>query len=223
MTTPPPPGVPQRRGLGCFGWGCAIVVVLVLLIGGLVAGIGYFGYSKISNLTSTAPTTVQSFDGGDATYQSALQKTNTFSQAVQQNQPATIELSADEINTLIARDPDFAKSQIHAFISMTGDRGDLQVSLPTNLIPYGLIKDRFLNVEASFTPQFDSANKTLNFTLHSFSFAGGTVPPAQLPTIQNNINPLLNTQLQNSADARSILSRAQNIEIRDGKLVIQLQ
>jgi hypothetical protein len=225
MTTPPspPPAVPAKRGLGCFGWGCAVLVVLLLLIGGLVLGISYFGYSKITHLTSTEPATVQSFDGGDAVYQGALQKTNAFDQSVQQNQPATLELTADEINTLIARDPDFAKYQIHAFITMTGDHGDMQVSLPTNLIPYGLLKDRYLNVEADFTPSFDPSTKALNFTLHSFKFGGGVVPPDQLMTVQDNINPLLNTQLQNSSDAKQILDRAQAIQIRDGKLFIQVQ
>jgi hypothetical protein len=225
MATPPsaPPGVPEKRGLGCFGWGCAVLVVLLLLIGGLIAGISYFGYSKISNLTSTAPTTVRTYDGGDTVYQSAIQKTNTFDQAVQRDQPATLELSADEINTLIARDPDFTKYQIRAFVTMTGDHGDMQISLPTNLIPYGLIKDRYLNVEAEFTPAFDPSTKALNFTLHTFKFGGGSVPPAQLTTVQNNLNPLLNTQLQNSDAAKQILDRAQVIEIRDGKLIIKMQ
>ena len=222
-TSPPAPPVPKKRGGGCFAWGCTAVLVVLLLIVGLLTAISYLGYHKISNLTSSQPITVETFDGGDAVYQAAIQKTNTFDQAVQQGQPATLELSADEINTLIARDPDFAKNQIHASVTMTADHGDLQLSLPTNLIPYGLIKDRYLNVEADFTPVFDPANKTLNFNLHTFKFAGGTVPPEQLPTVQNNLNPLLNTQLQNSPDAKRLLDHAQSIEIRDGKLIIKLQ
>ena len=220
---PPPPAAPQKSGAGCFSWGCTAVLVFLLLIVGALFTLSYFSFSKITHLTSTAPTTPAAFDGGDGVYQKAMQKTDDFSQTIQQNKPTSLELSADEINTLIARDPDFAKYQIRTFVSMTGDHADVQISLPTNLIPYGLIKDRFLNVEADVTPAFDPATKSINFTLHSFKFAGGTVPPEELPKVQDNLNPLINTQIQNSPDAKQVLDRAKDIEIRNGKLIIQME
>lgn len=219
---PPPPSqtAPSRRGLGCFGIGCIVVVAVLLGFGALIAGLGYFGYSKLGALTSMAPTTAQNFDGGNAIYQSAQQKGNDFQQNLQQNRPATLEFTADELNTLIARDPDFARSQIHLFVSMTGDRGRVEVSLPGSLIPLGLIKDRYFNGNAEFGLGFDPATKNLKIDLHALKIGPDTIPPDQLPALQSQLQPLINAQLQNSPDAKRVLDQAQSIEIRDGKLVI---
>ena len=107
LTNPPPPPVVvrPRKGLGCWLGGCVGLLIALLVIVGLVAAIGYFSYDKVLHLTSATPTTVPNPDGGDEVYQAAVQKLNAFSQALQQNQPATLQLNASEINTLIARDP----------------------------------------------------------------------------------------------------------------------
>jgi hypothetical protein len=222
MTTPPPPVVvQQKRGLGCFGIGCVILVVVLLLLGALIAGGVYFGYSKIDTLTSTSPAISQNFDGGDNLNQTAQQKGSDFENALHTDQPATIEYSAEELNTLIARDPDFASNQIHLVITTTGDQARIQSSLPTNLIPFGLIKDRYVNIDAQFGLGFDAATKTLKIDLHALKFQSQSVPSDQLPALQAQLEPFINTQLQRSPEAKRVLDHAESIEIRDGKLVIQ--
>jgi hypothetical protein len=225
MTTPPQPPVVirEKKGMGCFGIGCVVLLVALLLFGGLIAGIGYLAYSKAGSLTSAAPLTTRSFDGGDEMYGGAQQKLAVFHQALQQNQPATLELSADEINTLIARDPDMTGSQIHAFVAMTGDQMDLEASIPTSLLPFGLFQGRYLNGEASLSPAFDPASKSLTFTLHALKIGSEAVPAAQLPALQTELQPFINTQMQRYPDAKNFLDHAQYIEVRDSKLLLRTQ
>jgi hypothetical protein len=60
MTNPPPPVVVQKKGgMGCFGIGCVILLIVVVLLGALGFGLGYFAYKKGAALTSPEATTVQ--------------------------------------------------------------------------------------------------------------------------------------------------------------------
>jgi len=226
MDTPPPaPAAPveKKRGLGCFGCGCLILVVLVLLCVGLVGGVCYWTYHQASKLTSPVPSTVQNFDGGDALYQGATQKLTTFDQALQQHQPNTLQLSADEINTLIARDRDFADNNIHAFVTMTDDKASMQISLPTSALPMGMFHGRYVNGEISFGLNFDPTSKTLAFTLQGLHLANEDVPKNILPTLQTQLAPYINQLLQNDPECKKILNQAKSIEIKDGLLIIELE
>jgi hypothetical protein len=223
-TSPPVVIVREKRGLGCFGGGCLAVILVLLLLAALTGGIGYFTYKKGVSLTSTSPKTVQTFDGGDAVYQGAEQKLTTFNQAVQQDQPGALELTADEINTLIARAPDLAANGVHIFITLTGDKAHAQVSLPTSMLPAGILKDRYVNGEVDFTPAFDSADKSLTLILHSLQIGDETVPESELPMLQSQfIAPAINAACQGSPAIKEMLSRTTEISVHDGKLVVQTQ
>ncbi len=226
METPPPaPVAPvqKKRGWGCFGCGCVILVVLVLLFVGLIGGLGYWGYHSAAKLTSPTPASIQTFDGGDALYQGATQKLTSFDQALQAHQPATLQLSADEINTLIARDHDFADNNIHAFMTMTDDKADLQISFPTSALKMALYSGRYVNAEVGFSPSFDPTSKTLSFVLSSLHVADQELPKDVFPTLQTQLTPAINQMLQKDPECGKILNQAKSIEIKDGLLTIDIE
>jgi len=226
MATPPPaPGAPveKKRGLACFGCGCLILIILALLLLGLIGGAGYWTYHKAAKLTSPTPSTIQTFDGGDALYQGATQKLTSFDQALQQHQPATLQLSADEINTLIARDHDFADNNIHAFVTMTDDKANLQISFPASALQVGLFTGRYVNGAVSLGLNFDPASKTIRFIPASLRLADEEVPKDFLPALQNQLNPAINQLLQKDSECQKILTQAKSIEIKDGLLSIEIQ
>jgi hypothetical protein len=224
MTTPPPPVVVrEKRGMGCFGCGCLVVLVVLILLAALVGGLSYFAYTKGMTLTSTTPGGIQTFDGGDDVYHGAEQKLTTFNEAVQQNQPATLELSADEVNTLIARSPDLAGSQIHLFLSFTDSTAHVQASLPTNLLPFGIIKDRYINGDSDFIPGLDPSTKSVTLVLQRLRIGSEEVPKGDLSTLQSEMEPAINTQLQKTPAIKQVLDRATFIGIKGGKLLIQTQ
>src|SRR5476649_2615445 len=97
ISLPPPPAPPKKKGMGCLGCGCLILVLLVILFVGLVAGGTYLG---VVGFTSSTAATIPSFNGSDDVYNIAHQKITAFGHDVIYHQAATIQLSADEINTL---------------------------------------------------------------------------------------------------------------------------
>jgi hypothetical protein len=219
--TTPPPAPPKKRGLGCFGCGCLILALLAVLFLALVMSGGYVLYSKVVALTSLVPLAVPSFDGGDEMYNSARQKVVEFDQDLRDHQSATLQLSGDEINTLIARDPRFAKNKILLYVTLSNNAASVQTSVPTGLITYGLIPGRYLNGTTSFGLDFDSDGKTLNLNLQSLQMGDKEIPQDDLPGLQGLLSPLFNSLLQSDPELKLVLDQAKSIEIQNNELVIE--
>ena len=220
VSTPP---VPKKSGLGCLGCGCLVLALLVILFLALVAGAGYLGYTKAVSLTSTTPAAVPSFNGSDDVYNTAEQKVTAFGHDVQNHQAATVRLSADEINTLIARNPDLIRQKAHLFVTLTNDQAQVQGSLPTDELSHGILKNRYLNFDTTFGLGFNSDTKSLDLALHHLQIGDQPTPQNLLPTMQAEFTPLLNAELQKYPGTKDLLQQAKSIEIKDGELVIETQ
>jgi len=217
----PPPTVAKKRGFGCCGCGCLFLAVLALLLCALIGGTGYLAYHEIVQVTSTTPVTIPTFDGGDQVYSSAQQKMQAFDHDVQNHVPATLRLSADEINTLIARNPNFSKNNIQLYVSMHDDQARLQSSIPSGLFSGNTIKGRYLNADVSFSLSFDNESKMISFNLKSAKVGSTTLPENNLAGIQASTDPAINGILQKTAGFKEIIQQASSIEIKDSELVIQ--
>jgi len=130
---------PPKKGLGCFGRGCLILLVfLIVLVIACFAGV-YWGLHRHSALfygnywlaktrsIAEAPTAVPEFNASDQQIQLVQERWQDFEQKTRAGQPAEIELSADDINALIATSDDVRGK---VFASIDGDQLRLQASLP---------------------------------------------------------------------------------------------
>src|SRR6266446_6685092 len=108
----PPP--PQQKGMGCFGRGCLILLVFaVVLMLACCAGL-YWGFRHQSAVVrgayflakthaiTTSPRPVPQYTASDAEIQTVKERWQDFKKAVPGQQPAEIELTANDINSLIA-------------------------------------------------------------------------------------------------------------------------
>jgi len=225
MANPPPPDAPveKKRGMGCWGCGCLILALVAVLFLGLVAGGAYLLYSEAVSLTSTTPATVPSFTGTDDVYQTAREKLSGFDHDLKNHQAATIQLSADEINALISRDPDFIENKIHLYVTLSNDQARAQISLPVSFFQLGILRDRYLNADTSFGLNFDPSAKTLNLDLRSAQVGDRDIPADYLPMTQNEINQVFNQMMQKDPNFEDFLQQAKSIRIKDGELVIETQ
>jgi hypothetical protein len=132
-------------------------------------------------------------------------------------------LSADELNTIFARDPQFIARKIKLFVTMTGNEATVQGSVPTDSVPQmkALLSDRYFNFNFSANVDFNPDNHTLNLVLHSLQLADQPTPANGLTVMQTEFNTLLNLELQKNPAAKNLLDHAQTIAIQDGQLVIQ--
>jgi hypothetical protein len=129
---------PRRKGLGCFARGCLILLIfaIVLAIAGF-AGL-YWGLHRNSALfygsywlaktgsLAQAPTPVPEFNASGQQIQLVQERWQDFEQKTRAAQAAEIELSADDINALIATEGVRGK----VFVSIDGNLLRLQASVP---------------------------------------------------------------------------------------------
>lgn len=216
ISTAPPQK--QKESWGCWGCGCGLLVLVVILG---IALAGWSGYFTVHKLTDAAATEIPQHDSGDTVYRTASQKITDFEDALEQSRPSALHLDSDEINTIIARDPDYAKIRGHLFIKLDGDHADIQASLPLGMFEKVAFADRYLNGTATLGISFDSQDKSLDVDLRHLALKGTEFPANSVASFSQSINTTLNSKLQAEPGAREFLNRVQKISIENGELVIE--
>lgn len=130
---------PQRKGLGCFGRGCLIfmifaIVLAIACLAGMYWGLhrhsalfyGSYWMAKTRSLAE-APTPVPEFNASDQQIHLVQERWQEFEQKTRAGQSAQIELSADDINALIAANEDVRRK---VFVSIDRNQLRLQLSVP---------------------------------------------------------------------------------------------
>jgi flagellar basal body-associated protein FliL len=219
----PAPPARKKSGMGCLGCGCLIVILIILLLVGLVGGAIYLGFKQVVTVTSSAPAAIPAYNGTDDIYTGAQKKLADFNQAVGAGTPASLTLSADEINALLAHDPDLAKFQVRIAVSLDGDEARVQGSLPTDAIPYlgKEVPGRFFNLDTTFVIHFNDDTKIVSLDLHKAQLGDTTAPESSLAGLSTQLVPSLNSLLQKSPDCHNALAAAKTVEIKDGQFVIE--
>jgi len=115
MDSPPPaplPPPPPARGMGCFAKGClTLIIVAVALFIVCLCG-GWFVLTRFADkFTATQPAMVEVQQPTPAEAQAAQAKREALRAAIRNNQETTVEFTADDLNTLIANDPDFRRAR----------------------------------------------------------------------------------------------------------------
>ena len=130
---------PPKKGLGCFARGCLILVVFgIVLAIACVAGL-YWGFQRHSAIVhgiywlakthsiAQAPDPVPEFAASEEQIERGQARWRDFEQKIRAGQQTEIELTADDINSLIAANRD---RRWKAFVSMEENRLRLQTSVP---------------------------------------------------------------------------------------------
>lgn len=217
----PQPPVVRREGLGCFGKGCLILCLLFLFF--LIAGaVGiYWGmkrhpevvqgafWASRTHILSDKPAEVPHFETTDEDIASAKQKWKAFDQATKREEPAQIELTADDLNNLIASNE---RSRGKAFVTIEGNQLHAKTSLPLGNYLNGTgLSGYYLNGE--ITVDSNGADSIAKSGLAAVTVNGKALPPN-----------VLNWQYRNKP-LHDYLGELQttSVFIRDGKVILSRQ
>ena len=75
----------------------------------------------------------------------SVKRWTLFNRRRQAGQPASLHLTSNEINTLIARDPSYDKIKGHLFIALKDNEATIQTSLPLSSVESVMLTDSYLN------------------------------------------------------------------------------
>ena len=190
MTAPAPawfePPPKQKKGIGCFGKGCLILIVCLLLLSAVFLGVGYMSirYTVTASSPRELPTVVTS----ETEEQAVQQRWENFKSATRDHEPATevvdaaqartpprIEFSASDINQLIAAN---RNSRGKAFVSIENNVGHVQVSIPLEKVGF---PGRYLNGDFDVTASPDGDPWKIRVTKTSLS--GVDIPEKMLNSL----------------------------------------
>ena len=105
----PPTQIPKSKGgCACCAMGCTSMFVLALVGLAMIIGLLWWGLGEVvKEYTASGPIAVAT-ETTDAEYAAAEQKYNALAEAARSRRTVTVQLSASEVNALIARHPEFA-------------------------------------------------------------------------------------------------------------------
>ena len=217
--------------MGCLGCGCLLLALLGFLFVAVIGLAVYGAYSTAMAMTTTEPVTLPAGNTSDDLYGRARQKLADFDHDVVNHQAATVNFSADEINSMLAHNPDMSKNRIQAVVSFTDNEARVQAAFPTDDVSRGLITGRYTSFDVSFEVHFDQVTKNVNIIPRSLQIGDKPILGAGAENDQANeammrlftptIDQQLNAAIRKSSDGASLLEQAQSIEVKGGQLVLQ--
>lgn len=146
---------PRQQRSGCFGKGCLIFFVLVIVFAIALVGGAYYGvrhyYLASEPMPLATPPPTEEAEVTRENPQEVTQRIETFKAAARQAQPAQAGLSAGDINALIDRN---SRSRGTAVVTIEGETARVQMSVPMNRfdLPWQRslgLSDRYLNAQFS--------------------------------------------------------------------------
>ena len=220
---------PPKRGMGCFGKGCLILIASGILL--VVGGIGgtywslrhYLSDKPAPILEATAPTATTAATPGETSVAAPIEKSaevrerlDTMKKAARSHERTGVELTAADINSLIAAN---RKSRGTASVGINDTALQAQFSIPLQRLDVPFrnalgLGNRYLNATVSITapPGTNASSVQMSdVTLNGHSISAGLLD-WQLPGVGKS----LRTYVIKYANKYGVTDG----EIRDGKVIL---
>jgi hypothetical protein len=171
---------PQRSGCGCCGClGCLGTVVLVL--GLAVVALVFFLYEIAA---SDRPARPPSLAANPEIYVSARKKWDDFNR---DSSVRALTLSDTEINSLLAKAPEFGFLAGGATVTSRENGIQLQLSVPVKIIPF---YTKYINADVFLRPVITGENIDLN--IYGVDAEGRPLDAASLQRFKSQAQPAIN-------------------------------
>jgi len=221
---------PPKRGMGCFGKGCLILIASGILL--VVGGIGgtywslrhvYLSDKPAPIPETSAPSETTAATPGETSVATAREKSaevrerlDTMKKAARAHEQTGVELTAADINSLIAAN---RKSRGTASVGINDTALQAQFSIPLQRLDVPFrnalgLGDRYLNATVTIVapPGTNASSVQLSeVTLNGHTFSGGLLD-WQLPGVGKS----LRTYVIKYANQHGVTDG----EIRDGKVIL---
>jgi hypothetical protein len=221
---------PPKRGTGCFGKGCLILIVLAILLVAVGVGGTYWGLRHVylSDKPAPIPETTAATETSEATPAATSVATpseksaevrerfDTMKKAARAHEATEVELTAADINALIAAN---RKSRGTASVGISDTALQAQFSIPLEKLDvpfrsaFGL-NDRYLNATVSIVaPPGTNANSV---QLSDVTLNGHGIPSGLLDWGLPGVGRSLRSYVIKYANQYGVTDG----EIRDGKVIL---
>jgi hypothetical protein len=209
------PAEPEKKGHGCFFYGCITLIVLSVLALVAIGIIAYSAYSYLNGMveqyTSTKPIELPTVNYTPEQHKELDDRWAAFQKALDDGETAEIVLTGDDINALISENPEI-KGKV--YVTVKDDEISGQISIPLDQLPlFG--KGRFLNAKAVFDAKLEDGE--LEVHLKSGEVNGKVMPPDVAQQFQKQ-NLFENV---NDPKMRAEIRKFESMQIKGDKVILK--
>jgi len=195
----------KKGGKGCLTCGCIGLIVIVLLIGGMIGGGAFYANKVIEPYITETPIKITPYKATE----SEMTKVQKKVDAVKDGSSKVLFLTGNELNTLVAMNPDTAQLSENVYFYIIKDVMRIKGNIPIPVINKYL--SGRIDVRAKTT------GKDIAINIISIVLEKGTIPPESMNEIQRmNLYDQIKTNPQSSEAASQISA----INIANGRLQI---
>jgi hypothetical protein len=213
----------EKRKKGCLFYGCLTSIILGLVLFVAVPLAIYYGVNVavgkfVENYSDVDPIELPTIEMAEADLTMLKQRVETFREAIKNKEASPpLELSAEEINALIFHDKQLEKLKGKAYLEIEGNALKGKVSIPLNELNLDSDVPRYINGSGAFEVSISNGN--LSVILQSLEIKGKSLP-APIQNVIQGKNLFENAQWD--PDTERLIKRLKTFEIRDGKLLLEL-
>ncbi len=199
------------------------MAVIALILLALVVGTSWFFYGKTINaFTADAPASIEIAAPTEADTTTGTEKIERLRGAMGNQQSVTVELTADELNALIARHPSFQDLRGKFRVGIANSILDVAMSVPLADIPLPRLKHRWFNGTARFGLIYDEDR--FNLAVKSLEANGQNIDLSGLQsfadTYNNSFNEGFNKSQRKNRESDEFWQNVKSMTVVDDKLII---
>ncbi|CAN5196389.1 hypothetical protein BH20VER2_BH20VER2_12140 [soil metagenome] len=199
------------------------MLIIALVFFALVLGGTWYLYGRVVNaVTSPTPITVQLEEPNEAQFTAANQKLRQIEAAAAAKEAVTVEFTADDLNALIARHPDYTDLRGKVRVAIADSIATLELSVPLRKVPLPRVKHRWFTGSASFGLTYDESGFTFsprsiianNYSIADDFFQG------LAPTFNNYFNQEWDRSDRSETPHGDLWPQVRSVIVRDDKVVV---
>jgi len=204
------PEASDMKRHGCLFYGCLTSIVLILLISlALYLSAKWVTQKVVYRFTSENQLVLSTSDLDSTQTALVIKRYDDFKSAFESGKEgALLLLNSDELNSLIAKHPDFEKIKDNVSIDLVSNNINVKINFPLDRYGY---KGRFLTGEAMGS--LERPGGVLFVELKRLKLGDTEVPDSYLPGQKN-----LLSKVYEDPDKAKFLARFKTIEIVNGLL-----
>ena len=203
-----------KKGMGLFAKIFIALVVIFFVMAGCVACGAYFLYRKVASFTAARATQIPTYPATQQEYDDVRTRLADFQTATSNDKAAKLELTANDINTLIALDPTWKEMKDKIHVRIADGQLSTDASIPLSEVPG--FRNRYLN--GSITLKISADNGILYLRPTAVVVNGQSVPAQFLKALQERN---MAEQLNQDPKFASTREKIKAIKIEGNKIVIE--
>jgi hypothetical protein len=202
----------SKRRYGCLFYGGVLAILLMLLpLGGLL-----LGKRLINQYTDAQPVALPIFQMPASEFQKLRERVNEFKEAVNERSPtAPLELSGEDINALIASEPEYEAYRGKVYVTIEGERLTAKMSAPLDRFGLKALKGRYFNGQGTFRVSLEEGALIVSPT--ALEAKGKPLPDRFMSQLRKKN---LAADVNQNSRASVAFEKLKAIEVKNGKLVI---